>query len=286
MTIAAGFVCSDGVVLGADTQVTGQTIKYSRDKVWVLSAPDASHCVAMAGAGDAVLIRALRDHLASHDQSGRLQLAETLSRLSAVRAGRVRRAGVPGAHGDDLGRANTDYRRRDPLRPLRRPALGRSSPTGSEAGCRRACCSAPSNNGRYSGQWAPTDRRPLAASSTVLRRAVPRPFAFFAVAALCMRAATNRYRPFPRRVRSISFRVFPRSSGSPAAAAITSAHISAAVPARSDSAAPTRSASRGMSGSAGIGSGVGGCSAAPLRLRARPGRGARFSGPLSRRATS
>ena len=197
MTIAAGFVCSDGVVLGADTQVTGQTIKYSRDKVWVLSAPDASHCVAMAGAGDAVLIRALRDHLASHDQSGRLQLAETLSRLSAVRAGRVRRAGVPGAHGDDLGRANTDYRRRDPLRPLRRPALGRSSPTGSEAGCRRACCSAPSNNGRYSGQWAPTDRRPLAASSTVLRRAVPRPFAFFAVAALCMPAATNRYRPFP-----------------------------------------------------------------------------------------
>ena len=90
MTIAAGFVCSDGVVLGADTQVTGQTIKYSSDKVWVLSAPDASHCIAMAGAGDSVLIRALRDHLASHDQSGRPQLAEALSRLSAIAGPRQR----------------------------------------------------------------------------------------------------------------------------------------------------------------------------------------------------
>ena len=84
MTIAAGFVCSDGVVLGADSQVTGQTIKYSSDKVWVLSAPDASHCIAMAGAGDSVLIHALRDHLASYDQSGRPQLTEALSRLSAI----------------------------------------------------------------------------------------------------------------------------------------------------------------------------------------------------------
>ena len=87
MTIAAGFVCRDGIVLGADTQVTGQTIKYSRDKVWVLSAPDASHCIAMAGAGDSVLIRALRDHLASYDQSGRPQLAEALFRLSAIAGG-------------------------------------------------------------------------------------------------------------------------------------------------------------------------------------------------------
>ena len=90
MTIAAGFVCRDGVVLGAGSQVTGSTIKYSSDKVWVLSAPDASHCIAMAGAGDAVLIRALRDHLASYDESGRPQLAAALAGFSAA-IGRVPR---------------------------------------------------------------------------------------------------------------------------------------------------------------------------------------------------
>ena len=78
-------------MLGADSQVTGSTIKYSSDKVWVLSAPDASHCIAMAGAGDAVLIRALRDHLASYDESGRPQLADALSRLSAAIGGAPRR---------------------------------------------------------------------------------------------------------------------------------------------------------------------------------------------------
>ncbi len=67
MTIAAGFVCRDGVVLGADSQVTG-AIKFSRDKVWVLPTRDASQCVAMAGAGDVVLIRAVRDALAESDR--------------------------------------------------------------------------------------------------------------------------------------------------------------------------------------------------------------------------
>ena len=80
MTIAAGFVCRDGVVLGADSQVTGSTIKFSRDKVWVLPTRDASQYVAMAGAGDVVLIRAVRDALAGSDRtSGLRHLAEALS---------------------------------------------------------------------------------------------------------------------------------------------------------------------------------------------------------------
>jgi hypothetical protein len=73
MTIAAGFECSDGVVLCADTQVTSN-IKQNGPKVWTLTDPKSDFVVAMAGAGDVVLIHALRDKLAAFDRPNILGL--------------------------------------------------------------------------------------------------------------------------------------------------------------------------------------------------------------------
>lgn len=71
MTIAAGFKCSDGVVLCADTQVTSN-IKQQDPKIWVLTDPKSDHVVAMAGSGDVVLIHALRDTLVTFDRPNML----------------------------------------------------------------------------------------------------------------------------------------------------------------------------------------------------------------------
>jgi len=53
MTIAAGFVCSDGLVLCADTQYTSST-KFSETKLWEHSAGDLR--LVIAAAGDATLM--------------------------------------------------------------------------------------------------------------------------------------------------------------------------------------------------------------------------------------
>jgi hypothetical protein len=53
MTIAAGFVCDDGIVLGADTQYSNSNIKVSRTKLWQSERRD---CV-IAAAGDEVLMK-------------------------------------------------------------------------------------------------------------------------------------------------------------------------------------------------------------------------------------
>jgi hypothetical protein len=71
MTIAAGFVCTDGVVLAADTQITGN-LKLHGLKVWEITGPELEYSIAMAGAGDAGLIHALRDKLRKLVQPGAL----------------------------------------------------------------------------------------------------------------------------------------------------------------------------------------------------------------------
>ena len=60
MTIAAGFVCSNGLVLCADTEYTG-SIRQTGPKVWVRETD--SYTLAVAGAGDSALIRLVRNRL-------------------------------------------------------------------------------------------------------------------------------------------------------------------------------------------------------------------------------
>jgi 20S proteasome alpha/beta subunit len=60
MTIAAGFVCSDGLVLAADTLYTGEN-KRQGAKLWLI--PHKDVWVTLAGAGSAVLIRRMRDEI-------------------------------------------------------------------------------------------------------------------------------------------------------------------------------------------------------------------------------
>jgi hypothetical protein len=66
MTIAAGILCSDGLVLCSDTEYTGTT-KQTGPKVWITTSPvtDDGCCVAMAGAGETLLLRAIRDRLSA-----------------------------------------------------------------------------------------------------------------------------------------------------------------------------------------------------------------------------
>jgi 20S proteasome alpha/beta subunit len=65
VTIAAGILCSDGIVLGADTEHTG-AIKQPGAKVWGLRL-DNDHPIraGLVGAGDSVLLRAARDRIAN-----------------------------------------------------------------------------------------------------------------------------------------------------------------------------------------------------------------------------
>jgi hypothetical protein len=58
MTIAAGFVCSDGVLLASDTQYTGVEIRHGR-KFWTLSVGDA--LVIVGGAGTEAALKRIRE---------------------------------------------------------------------------------------------------------------------------------------------------------------------------------------------------------------------------------
>jgi hypothetical protein len=62
MTIAAGLLCSDGIILCSDTEHTGTT-KQIGPKVWITTAPETDDgcCVAIAGSGETLLLRAIRD---------------------------------------------------------------------------------------------------------------------------------------------------------------------------------------------------------------------------------
>lgn len=52
MTIAAGFLCSDGVLLCADTEHTGWAAKSHHSKVDHFEVPGGKVCFALAGASD------------------------------------------------------------------------------------------------------------------------------------------------------------------------------------------------------------------------------------------
>jgi 20S proteasome alpha/beta subunit len=64
MTIAIGVLCSDGIVLGADTEYTG-AIKQPGAKVWGIHAEpsDGSVSCGLAGSGDGILLRSMRDRI-------------------------------------------------------------------------------------------------------------------------------------------------------------------------------------------------------------------------------
>src|SRR5688572_2006464 len=87
VTIAAGFICSDGVVLAADSQYTGVN-RRDAAKIWHFG---DTNVVAMAGAGDATLIRRakyeierqLTDAMSEHDI---LTMAQTVVRELLVDA--------------------------------------------------------------------------------------------------------------------------------------------------------------------------------------------------------
>ena len=60
MTIAAGYVCTNGLVLCADTKMTS-TVRSSGQKAWYRHDGDSS--IALVGAGSAILIRLIRNRL-------------------------------------------------------------------------------------------------------------------------------------------------------------------------------------------------------------------------------
>ncbi len=51
MTIVAGFLCSDGAVIAADSEHTGTSTKFNQNKIVAKGSPDGSWIV-MAGAGE------------------------------------------------------------------------------------------------------------------------------------------------------------------------------------------------------------------------------------------
>lgn len=61
MTIAAGFNCRDGIVLASDTLYSGVNKRYDR-KLWALPTKNGA-TIALAGSGNAVLIRRARDEI-------------------------------------------------------------------------------------------------------------------------------------------------------------------------------------------------------------------------------
>lgn len=64
MTIAAGFRCADGVLIGADSRIEDGFIKWDEDKVHVCSR-DEDHAVLLAGAGETNRILDCVDRLRS-----------------------------------------------------------------------------------------------------------------------------------------------------------------------------------------------------------------------------
>jgi 20S proteasome alpha/beta subunit len=76
MTIAAGYVCPDGLVLCADTEMTAN-VRHSGKKAWLMDSGGAA--IAIVGAGDAVLIRLIRNRLFERIRaSTTLRKAETI----------------------------------------------------------------------------------------------------------------------------------------------------------------------------------------------------------------
>jgi len=78
MTIAAGFRCTDGIVLASDTLYTGVNKRYDR-KLWDLP-PTNGADVIIGGSGNAVLIRRARD-----DVTERLAKAQSLLDQRSIR---------------------------------------------------------------------------------------------------------------------------------------------------------------------------------------------------------
>jgi hypothetical protein len=80
MTIAAGFVCVDGLVLCADAEMTGH-VRHAGQKAWYRD--DGDSAVAVVGAGDVVLIRLFRNRLFERIQ-GRTTLREAESIIQEI----------------------------------------------------------------------------------------------------------------------------------------------------------------------------------------------------------
>jgi|GEM_PF-1046479 len=65
MTIAAGFICADGIILAADTQYTVGSTKTNGDKIYDVIG-DGDYRLILAGAGDVPYIRMTADKLISN----------------------------------------------------------------------------------------------------------------------------------------------------------------------------------------------------------------------------
>jgi hypothetical protein len=64
VTIAAGFHCTDGIVICADTELTvGDRLKLAGEKVWRTGADDLPVAVAITGAGSVPYLRMVRDKI-------------------------------------------------------------------------------------------------------------------------------------------------------------------------------------------------------------------------------
>jgi hypothetical protein len=64
MTIAVGFKCSDGILLGADSQIENLDVKYEDDKVFYCTDQSAEqeYCVLLTGSGDSTSIKNIADY--------------------------------------------------------------------------------------------------------------------------------------------------------------------------------------------------------------------------------
>src|SRR4051812_11872248 len=60
MTIAAGFVCSDGILLCADTRLSSEVTQHGQ-KIWVSQHSTTNWSLAVTGAGDHLHVRAVKD---------------------------------------------------------------------------------------------------------------------------------------------------------------------------------------------------------------------------------
>jgi len=76
MTIAAGFVCADGVLLGADTRVETYEIKYEQSKIFDCSPPSRDFALLMTGCGNLHTVAALANKLRRRLEKNNGDLAE------------------------------------------------------------------------------------------------------------------------------------------------------------------------------------------------------------------
>lgn len=66
MTIAAGFICSDGLLLCADSQQSDETTKYQREKIFAFE-----DCLICTGSGDSAFIKMTFDKLCDEFKSAK-----------------------------------------------------------------------------------------------------------------------------------------------------------------------------------------------------------------------